>query len=140
MLQRLRHGEGIHFLAAVLTGFNGGLQIVASDLFGKRVCDDFACATLVFLPRRMWQSDPHRLAVGEKLDVHGVGVARGDSNDEALVEAVNVCFQPAILGVEIFKHDCQSIAFKVEWEQTPLGGEPSQDMKSCVFFHAKIEV
>ena len=104
MLHGLGDGEGIHFLAGVFAGFDGGFEVVASDLDGERVGDDFAGASLVFLPGAVRECDGDRLAIGEEFDIDGVGVAGGDGYDQPLIEAVDVGFGPAVLGVEVVEH------------------------------------
>lgn len=104
MLHGFGYGKRVHFLAGMFAGFDGRFEVVAGDLNGERIGDDFAGAGLVFLPGAVRQSDCHGLAIGEELDVDGVGVARGDRYDQALVEAVNVGLGPAVLGMEVIEH------------------------------------
>jgi len=59
------------------------------------------------------ERDRDRLAIREELDIHCVGVAGGDGYYQALIEAMNVGFGPAVLGVEVIKHGKESIALAV---------------------------
>jgi hypothetical protein len=53
-------------------------------------------------------------------------MAGGDGYDQALVEAMDIRFGPAVLGVEVIKHGKGSIAFTVSAEQTSSGGVPEE--------------
>jgi len=118
VLHCFRHCEGIHFLPSVLASFDGRFQVMTCNLDGERVGDDFARARLILLPGAMRQRDRDRLAIRQELDVHGIGMARRDGYNEALIEAVNVCFGPAVLRVEVIEHGKESIAFTLGPQQT----------------------
>ena len=117
------HREGIHFLAGVLAGFDGGLEVVSRDLDSERIGDDLPGAGMVFLPGTVRERDRDRLAIRQELDIHRVGVAGGDGYDETLIEAVDVGLGPAVLRVEVIEHGKGSIAFAVRAQQTPSGGD-----------------
>jgi hypothetical protein len=54
------------------------------------------------------------VAVDEKLDVHGVGVAGGDGHDQRLVHGMNFLAEPAVDTVKVGVHR-QTIDFN-GWE------------------------
>lgn len=81
MLHRFGYGQRIHFLAGVLAGFDGGLEVVSRDLDSERIGDDRPTAGVVFLPGAVRERDRDRLAICQKLDVDGIGMARRDGHD-----------------------------------------------------------
>jgi hypothetical protein len=52
----------------------------------------------------MRQSYPDFPAIDQKLDVYGVGVPRGNSDDQGLIDTMHLLFRPAIGGYEVRKH------------------------------------
>jgi hypothetical protein len=50
------------------------------------------------------QGDPHWTIVDQKLDVDGIGMSRGDSNNEGLIAAVHRFPGPAIKSLEVVVH------------------------------------
>jgi hypothetical protein len=50
------------------------------------------------------QGDPNGFSIDEKLDVNGIRVARGDGNDQRLVNAMNLFLSPAVGCDEVSKH------------------------------------
>jgi hypothetical protein len=123
MLHGFGYCERIHFLAGVLAGFDGGLEVVSRDLDSERIGDDLPSAGVVFLPGAVRERDRDRLAICQKLDVHGIGMACGNGYDEPLIEAMNVCLGPAVLRVEVIEHGKGSIALAISAQQTPSGAD-----------------
>src|SRR5260221_11746614 len=63
MLHGFSYGQRIHFLAGVLAGFDGSLEVVSRDLDGERIGDDLPSAGVVFLPGAVGERDRNRLAI-----------------------------------------------------------------------------
>ena len=104
MFESFGDAERIHLAAAVFAGFNRPFQVVAGDLDSERIGDDLACALVVLDPRGMRHSDPHGTAVGQELYVNGVGVTRGNGNDECLINAVDLFTGPAVVNAKVSVH------------------------------------
>jgi len=100
----LRHRERIHFLSDAFTRFERGFKIMSGDLDGQRVGDDFARAIPVFDPGWQRQSNPYRSALNKEFDVHRIGMAGSDGNNQRLINAVNFLLRPAIDGMEVSIH------------------------------------
>jgi hypothetical protein len=77
---------------------------MAGDFFGQGIGDHFAGALLVFDPGGMGKSDGDGVAIDQEVDVDGIGVASGEGYDQALVEAVDRLFGPAVGGGEVCEH------------------------------------
>ena len=108
MVESLLNGEGIHFSPCSFAGFEDGLQVVTGDLNRQRIGNYPAGTFLILNPRWMRQGDPEGPPIYQELDVHGVGMARGNGYDECLVDAVNFLLGPAVDGREITEHTIQN--------------------------------
>ena len=104
MREGLLDGERIHVLSKAVAVFKRGLQKMASDFDGESVSEHLAGAIVVFHPGGKRKRDPDRMTVGEEFQIDGIGVARGDGNDERLVDAMDFLFRPAIEGLEVLVH------------------------------------
>jgi len=109
MFERLGHRERIHLASAFKTAFNRRLEKVPGDLDGKRIADRFAGAPLELRPGWMRERDPDGAAIGQELDVHGVGVTRSNGQDQGLVHAVDLFTGPPVFHFEISIHVCIKI-------------------------------
>jgi hypothetical protein len=94
----------VHLAAQTFAGPQSGLQIMPSNFHGERIRNGFAGALLVLHPGGVGQRHPDGSSVDQKLDIDGIGVPRGDGDDERLVDAVNLLLRPTIGGGEISKH------------------------------------
>src|SRR5208337_5338116 len=77
---------------------------MTGDFLGQGVGDQLSGALLVLNPRRVWQGHPDRAPVDQKLNVHGIGMAGGDSYHQGLVEAVGWFLGPTVGGGEVGEH------------------------------------
>lgn len=118
VLESLCDGERVHFAAYAFTGFQCCLQIMSCDLDCQFVSDDLTGATLIFVPCGQRQGDRDGASTDEEVNVHGIGVARGNGNDQRLVNAVHFLFRPAVDSAKAFVHDEKTIAERVGREQT----------------------
>ena len=91
-------------MADAISRFERGFQKMPGNFDSQRIGNHLARAVLVLDPSRMWESDPNRAAIGEKLDVDGIGVARRNGDDHRLINAVDSLFGPAVKRVEIVVH------------------------------------
>jgi len=123
MVQGLRHGQRIHLAPNSLARFQGSFQVMARNLNRQGIGNHLARAIRVLHPCRMWQSDPHRPTIHQKLDVHGVSVAGGDSNDQCLINAVDFFFRPSVHRMEILIHK-KTISEQHPAEQTEPDNPP----------------
>lgn len=105
MCKRLFYAQGIHFLAHGVSRLQGRLQKMPGNLDGQRIGDHFAGAILVLNPRRMRKSYPYWPSIYQKLDIHRVGMAGSNGNDQRLINAVHFFLGPAVHGVKISVHD-----------------------------------
>src|SRR5690348_10390739 len=85
---------------------------MSRDLHCQRVGDSSAGAPAVLHPARQRQRNPHRMPVGQELDVHGIRVARGDGQHQRLIQAVHLFSRPAFGDAEILVHGDLSIYTK----------------------------
>jgi len=104
VVQRLGDGERVHFASPIFAGFDRPLQVVSGDLDRQRIGDDLASALVVFNPGSVGQSDPYGTTVGKKLDVDGVGVARGNGDNKRLINAVDLFTGPAVVNAKVSVH------------------------------------
>src|SRR6267154_2625766 len=98
MVHGLLWTDGVHLASAIKALFNGFLKEASSGLNGEAVRDGLAGELLILRPYRTRKTDPDILAVGEELDIHGIGMARGDSDHHCLIEAVDRVACPTIFG------------------------------------------
>src|SRR4029077_5515470 len=84
--------------------FQRRFQVMPRDLNGQRVRDQPSGPVLVFHPRRMRQGHPNRTPVHQELYVDRVGMARGDSHDQGLINTVSGFLAPAVGGSEVGEH------------------------------------
>lgn len=102
--QRFFDRQGVHLASKTFAGLEGLLQIMPSDFYSQRIGDHFAGALVVLHPGRVRQGDPNRFASDQKFVIDGVGVARGNGDDLALIGAMDRLFRPTICGCEVLKH------------------------------------
>src|SRR6266536_2127617 len=114
MLQSLIHRERIHFPPHTFSGFQGSLKEMPANLYGEKIGDSFPGAPLVFVPRGQRQRDPDRPAIHEELNIYRIGMACGDSNDQRLIQAVDLLLGPAVEGVEIAIHESKTISIRMK--------------------------
>lgn len=105
MRERFLHRQGVH-LPSMLVGsiFNGSFQEMSGGLDGQRIGKSPASALLVLHPSWMRQRNPYGTAAGQKFYVNGVSVAGGYSNDQGLINTMELLSGPAVYGVEVVVH------------------------------------
>lgn len=105
MRERFWHRQGVH-LPSMLVGsiFNGGFQEMSGGLDGQWIGKRPASAMLVLHPSWMRQRNPNRTPAGQKFYVNGVSVAGGHSNDQGLINTMELLPGPAVYGVEVVVH------------------------------------
>src|SRR5437764_4846568 len=81
MQQGLLHGEGVHLPVDAFPGLECVLQKMPGDSNSERISNDFRVALLIFAPRHQRECDPHGASVDQKLNIHGVCVTSGDSDN-----------------------------------------------------------
>src|SRR5882757_5804725 len=74
------------------------------NFLGQRIRDQRTRSFLVLDPCRMGQSHPDRTPVDQKLDIDSIGMASSNGHDQALIQAMNRFFGPAVSGGEVRKH------------------------------------
>src|SRR6266568_2602678 len=126
MVQSLVHSERIHFPPHTFSGFQGSLQEMPGNLYGEKIGDSFPGAPLVFVPCGQRQRDPDRPAIHEELNIHRIGMASGNGNDQRLIQAVNLLLGPAVEGVEIAIHEFKTISIRMKWRQTRSSAKPGK--------------
>src|SRR5579872_2451535 len=109
LIEGLRDGQRVHFLAQSLAGFQGRFEVVTGNLDRERIGDHLSGALVVLNPRRARQDDPDGMAIDQKLDIDCVGVPRGDGDDQSLVEAVDFFPGPAVEHVEVLIHGLEKL-------------------------------
>lgn len=104
------------------------------DLDGERIGNHLPGAILILHPCRMGENDPDRTPIRQKLDVNRIGVARGNGNDQRLINAVDLFLAPAVESVEIVVHLKKTIA-EAEWAaQTRVHYDEKRfSVRSCQF-------
>src|SRR5262249_41996838 len=100
----LRDSERVHLAGAVETRFDGLLQIMPGDLHGQRVSDHVSGALLELDPGWVRQGDPDWASADQELDVHRVGMAGGDGDDDGLELHMDFVAGPAIADSKIVVH------------------------------------
>src|SRR5258708_7239124 len=83
---------------------DGGLQEVAGDLNGQRICNHASSALVVFHPGWVRQRNPYWTAADQELDVYSIRMARGHGDYQGLVNAVQPLTRPAVGSVKVLKH------------------------------------
>ena len=116
MFEDFLDGHRVHLAAGVVAFFDQALEIVACDLGGEIVGDDFASALLLLDPGEAGHGDPHRFAVHVESHIDGIGMARGDGYDVGFPAAMKIFAGPAVGYVEVFVHD-SSVSPERGWGQ-----------------------
>ena len=105
VFQRFIDRKRVHLPSMLITArFNEIPEIMAGYLDGKRIGNNAASPPVIFHPCRVRQRNPYWMPRHQEFDVYGIGVARSDSNDEGLVQAVQFLAGPAVGNVEVFVH------------------------------------
>ena len=120
MLEDFFDAHGVHLTAGVVAFFDDGLQVMAGDLCGEVVGNDFAGALLLLDPGMAGHRDPHGLDVDVEANVNGVGVSGGDGHDIGLPAAMEIFAGPAVGDVEVLVH-VSSVKGSGEDEQAVAG-------------------
>jgi hypothetical protein len=75
----------------------------------------------------MGQGHPHWTPVHQELDIHGIGVSRGNGHDQSLVNAMHAFLRPAVDGVEVLVHGNRKLY------QDQAHGSQSETSCDCSF-------
>jgi len=110
VIQRLLHGQRVHFTAAIFPGLDGPLQKMSRNLNRHGVGDHLTRLPVELHPRGMRESDPNRPVLNQKLHIDGVGVPRRNCDDQGLILAVQRLPGPAVNGLEVIVHNPKTIA------------------------------
>src|SRR6266404_2493908 len=74
------------------------------NLLRQRVGDKRASPLLILHPCRMRQRHPHRTPIHQEFDVHSIGMASGNRDDQSLIQAMDRLLGPAVSSSEVSKH------------------------------------
>src|SRR4051812_38012535 len=104
MVKRLWDSEGVHFAGAIEARLDRLLQIMSGNLHRQRIADGVSGAFFEGDPRGMRQRDPHRPPAYQELDIHRVGMTRGNSDDHRLELHVHFLPGPAVADSKVVVH------------------------------------
>src|ERR1700756_4680438 len=74
------------------------------NLLRQRIGDKRASPLLILHPRGMRQRHPHRTPIHQELDVHSIGMASRNRDDQSLIQAMDRLLGPAVSSSKVGKH------------------------------------
>src|SRR6266567_1152227 len=104
MAKSLGDSQRIHLASQTFPRLKRRLKIMTGNFNSQRIGDHLARAVLILHPGGMRQGHPYWMPVHQELDIHGIGVSRGNGHDQRLVNTVDPFLAPTVNGVEVLIH------------------------------------